>query len=143
MFCDGKCFVVSCPIADLTIGVQTAARAPFVYLFQVFTAEEGERWNRSKGVLEAQFVETHEGVRVNRRKQEQESITSVHCTRPVTRSHVGQQGEAIISLLNKLTTRDWGACVPTSPRTRALTKVMVGPRRLGPLEGWQDGPESR
>ena len=66
VFCDGKCFDVSCPIADLTIGVQTAARAPFVYLFQVFTVEEGERWNRSKGVLEAQFVETHEGVRVNR-----------------------------------------------------------------------------
>ena len=33
--------------------------------------------------------------------------------------------------------------VPTSPRTWALTKVMVGPRRLGPLGGWEDGPVSR
>ena len=55
-------FGVSCPIADLTVGVQMTARVPFVSLFQVFTAKEGERWNRSKGVLEAQFVETHEAV---------------------------------------------------------------------------------
>ena len=54
-------FGVSCPIADLIVGVQTAARASFVSLFQVFTTEEGERWNRSKGALEAQFVDTHEG----------------------------------------------------------------------------------
>ena len=33
--------------------------------------------------------------------------------------------------------------VPTSPRTWVLTKVMVGPRRLGPLGGWTDGPESQ
>jgi len=26
----------------------------------VFTAEEGERWNRSEGALEAQFVDTRE-----------------------------------------------------------------------------------
>ena len=55
-------FGVSCPIADLTVGVQMTARVPFVSLFQVFTAKEGERWNKSKGVLEAQFVETHEAV---------------------------------------------------------------------------------
>jgi len=54
-------FGVSCPIADLIVGVQTAARAPFVSLFQVLTAEEGERWNRSEGAPEAQFVDTHEG----------------------------------------------------------------------------------
>ncbi len=68
MFCDGKCFGVSCPIANLTVGVQTDAKAPFFSLFQVFTAEEGEHWNRSKGVLEAQFVQTPKGVRVNRQK---------------------------------------------------------------------------
>ena len=62
----GEVFGVSYPIANLAVGVETVARAPFVSLFQVFTAEEGEYWNRSKGVLEAQFVETHEGVRVNR-----------------------------------------------------------------------------
>ena len=62
-------FGVSYPIADLIVGVQTAARVPFVSLFQVFMVEEGERWNRSEGVLEVQFVETHEGVRVNRREQ--------------------------------------------------------------------------
>jgi len=62
-------FGVFCPIADLTVGVQTAARVPFVSLLQVFTAEEGERWNISKGVIGARFVEMHEGVRVNRREQ--------------------------------------------------------------------------
>ena len=59
-------FGVSCPIADLIVEVQTVARSPFVSLFQVFTAEEGEHWNRSEGVLEAHSIETHEGVRVNR-----------------------------------------------------------------------------
>ena len=33
--------------------------------------------------------------------------------------------------------------VPTDPLTRALTKVIVGPRRLGLLEGQQDRAESR
>ena len=61
-------FGVSCSIADLIVGVQTVARAPFVSLFQVFTTEEGERWNKSKGVLRAWFVETHEGVLVNRQE---------------------------------------------------------------------------
>ena len=51
---------VSCPIADLIVEVQTAARAPFVSLFQVFTTEEKEHWNKSEGALEAQFVDTHE-----------------------------------------------------------------------------------
>ena len=69
MFCDEMCFGVFCPIVDLRVGVQTAARTPFVSLFQVFTAEEGERWSRSKGVHEAQLVETHKGVQVNRREQ--------------------------------------------------------------------------
>ena len=41
----------SCPIADLIVGVQTTARAPFVSLFQVLKAEEGERWNRGEGLL--------------------------------------------------------------------------------------------
>jgi len=54
-------FGVSCPIADFIVGVQTAARTPFVSLFQVLTAEEGECWNRSKGALEAQFIDTHKG----------------------------------------------------------------------------------
>jgi len=54
-------FGVSCPIADLIVGVQTPATALFVSLFQVFTMEEGERWNRSEGALEAQFVDTCEG----------------------------------------------------------------------------------
>jgi len=30
-------------------------------MFQVFTTEEGERWNKSEGALEAQFVDMHEG----------------------------------------------------------------------------------
>jgi len=45
-------FGVSCPVADLTVGVQTATRAPFVSLFQVLAAEGGQRWNRSKGIRE-------------------------------------------------------------------------------------------
>ena len=51
VFCDEKCFSVFYPITDLSVGVQTAMRVPFVSLFQVFTAEEGERWSRSKGFL--------------------------------------------------------------------------------------------
>ena len=47
--------------SDLIVGVQTAARVPFVSMFQVFTTEEGERWNKSEGALEAQFVDMHEG----------------------------------------------------------------------------------
>ena len=69
-------FGVSCPIADLTVEVQTAARAPFVSLFQVFTAKIGERWNISKGVLEAQLVETHEGVRVKQWEQKYLNLLS-------------------------------------------------------------------
>jgi len=57
-------FGVSCPIADLTVGVQTAAKVPFVSLFQVLAAEEEQRWNRSKGVREAKLVETCEGIQV-------------------------------------------------------------------------------
>ena len=57
-------FGVSCPVVDLTVGVQTAARAPFVSLFQVLVAEEEQRWNRSRDAREAKFVETCEGVQV-------------------------------------------------------------------------------
>ena len=54
-------FGVSCLVADLTVGMITAARAPFVSLFQVLAAEEEQRWNRSKGVREVKLVDTHEG----------------------------------------------------------------------------------
>jgi len=50
---------------------------------------------------------------------------------------------SLVSSLNKLTTRDWGTCVPDGSRTSTLTAVTVGSRRLGPLVGWKDRLVSR
>ena len=58
----------------------------------------------------------------------------VYYSRPVTQSHVGRQGEDIVSLLNKLPTRDRGAYVPTSPRT-SLNASTGAPRKLSPMIG--------
>jgi len=43
-------------------------------------------------------------------------------------------GEDLVSSLNKLKTRDWGAYVPTCPQT-SLTASNGGPRKLGPTSG--------
>jgi len=44
------------------------------------------------------------------------------------------RGEDLVSSLNKLTARDWGTCVPTSPRT-SLTASNGEPHKLGPTSG--------
>ena len=46
---------------DLTVRVQTAARAPFVSLFSCVSTGGRERW--SEGFLETKSIETHEDVR--------------------------------------------------------------------------------
>ena len=46
---------------DLTVGVQTTARAPFVSLFSGVSIGGRERW--SEGFLEAKLTETHKDVR--------------------------------------------------------------------------------
>jgi len=55
----------------------------------------------------------------------------VHCSRPVTQSHVGRQRRGLSLFAEQLTARDWGAYVPTNPRT-LLTASNGGPRKLGP-----------
>jgi len=46
---------------DLTVGVQTAARAPFVSLFSSVSTGGREGWN--EGFLGAKSTETHKDVR--------------------------------------------------------------------------------
>ena len=41
----------------------------------------------------------------------------MYCSRPVTQCHVGRPSWSLNLFAEKVTAQDWGACVPTSPRS--------------------------
>ena len=58
-------------------------------------------------------------------RQSQRDVTLLHYSRPVIQSHVGHQRQELSLFAEQVTARDWGACVPTSPRA-SLTTSDVG-----------------
>jgi len=62
---------------DLTVGVQTATRAPFVSLFSGDSI--GGRERGSEGFLEAKSTETHKEVRSTARNSTIQFIDKITC----------------------------------------------------------------